>query len=392
MAKISTDQSYAGGNIAFIIVVAITYIMILFSSAISGLLEALVLVGLGLAFLLLGLFGPDYFDKMPSRFAPYLYFALLIPLGVLILYLSDGTGWLILMPVVSQVVVMLPRRGSYLVNGFIFGIMLIMLRLWGDEWMGVMRNGLSILAAMIFVAVFTQIAVSEGKARAEVERLASELEESNRKQREYAAQVETLATVQERNRLAREIHDSLGHYLTAINMQIKAAQAVVEQDRTRALDALEKAQSLAQEALADVRRSVATLRAEPELDRPLPEALNSLLDECRSTGVVSEFTIAGECIPLSPQVDLALYRSAQEGLTNVRKHALASRVDLSLKYLPTAVRLTVQDNGVGSANTEAQVDRFGLFGVRERIQLLGGTVDIQTNPGEGFKLVIEIPI
>jgi signal transduction histidine kinase len=287
---------------------------------------------------------------------------------------------------------MLPRRGSYLVNGFIFGIMLIMLRLWGDEWMGVMRNGLSILAAMIFVAVFTQIAVSEGKARAEVERLASELEESNRKQREYAAQVETLATVQERNRLAREIHDSLGHYLTAINMQIKAAQAVVEQDRTRALDALEKAQSLAQEALADVRRSVATLRAEPELDRPLPEALNSLLEECRSAGIVSEFTIAGECIPLSPQIDLALYRSAQEGLTNVRKHALASRVDLSLKYLPTAVRLTVQDNGVGSANTEAQVDRFGLFGVRERIQLLGGKVDVQTNPGEGFKLVIEIPI
>jgi signal transduction histidine kinase len=243
MPKISTDQSYAGGNIAFIIVVAITYIMIFSSSVISGLLEVLILVGLGLAFLLLGLFGSNYFYNMPSRLAPYLYFALLVPLGFLILYLSNGMGWLILMPVVSQAVAMLPRRGSYLVNAVIFGMTLMILRLWGDEWMGVMRNGLSILAAIIFVAVFTQIAVSEQKARTEVERLASELEESNRKQREYAAQVETLATVQERNRLAREIHDGLGHYLTTINMQIKAAQAVVEQDRTRALDALEKART-----------------------------------------------------------------------------------------------------------------------------------------------------
>ena len=101
---------------------------------------------------------------------------------------------------------------------------------------------------MVFVVVFTQIAVREREARAEVERLAAELTEANRKLREYADQVEELATARERNRLAREIHDSLGHYLTVVNVQIEAARAVID-DRDRALDVLRKAQLLTHEGL-----------------------------------------------------------------------------------------------------------------------------------------------
>jgi hypothetical protein len=113
-------------------------------------------------------------------------------------------------------------------------------------------------------------------------------------------------------------------------VQIEAARAVI--GAPRALDALRKAQSLAQEGLADVRRSVAALRASPTEDRPLPEALAALAAENRASGLLTELAVTGAPRPLPPQTELTLYRAMQEGLTNVRKHARASRVDIALDY------------------------------------------------------------
>ncbi len=245
------------------------------------------------------------------------------------------------------------------------------------------------LAGIVFVVVFTQVAVSERRTRAEVERLAAELGEANRKLREYAVQAEELATAKERNRVAREIHDSLGHYLTVINVQIEAARAVMQSDRERALDALSKAQTLTQEGLAEVRRSVAALRASPTESRPLPEVVATLVDECRASGILTESLVTGTPRPLPPQAELTLYRAAQEGLTNVRKHAHASRADLTLDYSDAArVRLVVQDNGVGGNGSSGG---FGLLGLRERVQLLGGQVRTRTAAGQGFTLEVEVP-
>jgi signal transduction histidine kinase len=258
-----------------------------------------------------------------------------------------------------------------------------------QDWSVVYPNAFAFLAALVFVAIFTQLTVNEQKARTEVERLAQQLSEANRKLSEYAIKVEELATAQERNRLAREIHDGLGHYLTAINMQIKAAQAVLDQDAKRSLDAMSKAQTLTQEALADVRRSVAALRAGPIADRPLSKSLTDLLDEVRCNGIQADLTIQGAARPLPPQVELALYRAAQEGMTNVCKHARATLATLILDYTADdRVRLTVQDNGVGAVEADGG---FGLLGLRERVQLLSGQVHIQTAPDQGFVLEIEIP-
>src|SRR5262249_47983108 len=147
------------------------------------------------------------------------------------------------------------------------------------------------VAALVFVGVFTRIAVKERKARAEVERLAVQLSEANGKLRQYAVQVEELATTKERNRLAREIHDSLGHYLTVINVQIEAARAVLSSDHNRALDMLQRAQSLTQEGLTAVRRSVAAWHASAIESRSLSEAVAELADECSAAGFITNFVI-----------------------------------------------------------------------------------------------------
>jgi signal transduction histidine kinase len=235
---------------------------------------------------------------------------------------------------------------------------------------------------MVFVVIFTQIAVNERKARAEVERLAAEL-------RQYAAQVEELAITKERNRLAREIHDSLGHYLTIINVQIEAARAIMDNDRQRALDGLSKAQMLAQKALAEVRRSVTALRASPIEDLPLSEAVAKLVDEYSAAGIAAELVVTGAPRPLTPQAGLTLYRAAQEGLTNVRKHSQATHATLRLDYSHARmVRLEVRDNGVGRSG---EGEGFGLLGVRERARLLNGEVRIHTAAGQGFTLEVELP-
>src|SRR5262249_24592824 len=232
---------------------------------------------------------------------------------------------------------------------------------------------------------------------AEVQRLADELQSANQQLRAYAAQVEALATTQERNRLAREIHDSLGHYLTVINVQLEAAQVLLPGDPARAQTALPKAQALAQDGLADVRRSVAALRAAPNGNRPLPEALAELVEESRAAGIVTQLTVQGSPRALPPQTEQTLYRAAQEALTNVRKHARASRADLTLDFTAAdRVRLVVADNGVGaapSAEAPGAAGRpgggFGLLGLRERAQLIGGRVEVHSQPGQGFQLEVE---
>jgi signal transduction histidine kinase len=172
-------------------------------------------------------------------------------------------------------------------------------------------------------------------------------------------------------------------------VQIEAAKVVMDSDPGRALDAMNKAQDLAQKGLTRVRESVAALRESPVSNRPLSGAIASLVKEAQSRGIVTEFKVAGEPQDLEDKVALALYRAAQEGLTNVRRHARASRVDVLLGFQPSEVRLEVRDNGVGAAETAGG---FGLLGIRERMQLLGGRLEISTGAGRGFRLTASVPL
>ncbi len=355
--------------------------------------EIITLIALGVVYSAIGVYGFAYCGRARAAAVTFAYFAVQILLAGAILYLSLGSGFitLIVLPLISHSLVLLSRRRAVVVSVVIVLVYVAVIGAISSLRVAI-QAGTAVLAGAVFVAIFTEIALREQKARAEVERLAANLREANDKLRGYAAQVEELATAKERNRLAREIHDSLGHYLTVINVQLEAARAILGSDPSRALDALLKAQSLAQEGLTDVRRSVAALRAGPVENRPLPEAIATLADESRAAGIVTEMSVAGDPRPLSPQTELTLYRAAQEGLTNIRKHAHASRVEIALDYRESdRVRLRVHDNGVGGSADDERHAGYGLLGVRERAQLLGGEVRVRAEAGRGFALEVELP-
>lgn len=241
---------------------------------------------------------------------------------------------------------------------------------------------------VFFIAVSVSL-IQQQRERQRAERLLAELEATHRRLQAYALQVEALAVAEERNRLAREIHDSLGHYLTIITVQLEAAGKLFATQPERAAEAVATAEHLARESLAEVRRSVAALRASPLDTMALGEAIGEVVESLRVSGIATTFTIEGKIHPLPTQTRMALYRAAQEGLTNVRKHASASAAQVTLTYEPERVMLTISDNGIGRRGEATE--GFGLLGLRERVALLGGSLEAGDCPERGFRLQVVVP-
>ncbi len=378
---------FSSGNTAFVIVVCASYASattaIIYSRRPVPAWEAAVLVSVGVAYIVVGTYGFAVCRHSRSLLTRVSYFVIQLLLAVTLILLRGSTGELslILLPLAGQSALLLPLPGMIPVC-FLIYVTLVTPLIIRSRWVDAIAIALIYGTGIVFVVVFTRVAASERKAR-------TALAEANQLLRDHAVQVEELATTKERNRLAREIHDSLGHYLTVVNVQIGAAQAILELDRQRALDHLSNAQALTQEGLAEVRHSVAALRASPIESRPLPEALTKLAEQWNAAGLRAKFVVAGTTRPLTPQVNLTLYRAAQEALTNVGKHAHASSVELHLDYRDERlIRLRIKDDGLGSANSEGG---FGLLGVRERVQLLNGAVHVRAGAGEGFSLEVELP-
>ncbi|MEQ0564010.1 sensor histidine kinase [Amycolatopsis sp. NEAU-NG30] len=304
------------------------------------------------------------------------YVAVQLPLAFVIFSLNPGVGaTLFLVVLVSQCVLL--RLPLPVVALVIAVIPLVHLGMSLGEGL---REGLGTLVSVLFAAVITELLLREQRSR-------TELAEAHAKLRDYAAQAERLATAQERNRVARDIHDGLGHSLTVVQMQVKAARAVLPTDPGKADEVLAKAQAQAETALAEVRRSVRELR-EPR-STPLPDALRALADETSAAGVPARLSVSGTERPLPEEHREALYRAAQEGLTNVRKHAGAGQADVALEYAESTVRLSVRDDGNGT--TAGTTTGFGLVGLRERAEHLGGTLAFTSRPGQGSALSMEIP-
>ncbi len=252
------------------------------------------------------------------------------------------------------------------------------------------------IAGLCFIVGTTQLAKREQEARARSEALLVELTAAHRQLQEYAAQAGQLATTEERNRIAREIHDSLGHYLTIVNVQLETALALRERDPARADRATGEAKRLASEALADVRRSVAALRPSALEGQTLRDAIEGQVAEFRAhSGLPIELRIEGDEARCSQAAGLALYRATQEGLTNIRKHAGASHVGLQLHFGPLATELIITDDGRGLPAETDERPRdgggFGLTGIRERATVLGGTLELHAPQGGGTELRLTLP-
>ena len=346
-----------------------------------------ILIGVG--YLVLGLFDTELLRNFPEKARHVIFFsvqcALVLGIGIT---LGPGGTWLIGLPLVSIAVERLTPRWRWPVYIGVLAVVILPI-LYYSTWETALMNALIISTAIFFVVIITQVRMNEQRARENAERLTRDLEAANRQLAEYASQAEELAATQERNRLARDIHDNLGHYLTIVNVQIEAAKVTCESDPARALDALNKAQEMARKGLNSVRESVAALRVSPVENRPLEEAIAELVNESQAAGISTEFHLLGEVRPVESKSALALYRAAQEGLTNVRKHANASRVDVSLDFSQSdQIHLTVHDDGAGATDASGG---FGLIGIRERVQLLGGEFKVDTQPEKGFRLEVTLP-
>lgn len=380
---------------SILIVVVIGYLVTFlgaFSSEGYGgtLQETILAIFLGAVYTWLCISVDAFYLRVQSRWANLLYFGLQISLIFAIHWLIGPGGiWLVSLPLAAMAVERLTPLWRWPVYLAILAGMFVSIGLRYNQWESATFFAVSVSPAIFFVVVFTEQGQRERLARRYAEELTADLEAANRQLSAYALQAEELATTQERNRLAREIHDNLGHYLTVVNVQIAAAKVLLAADPQRALDALDKAQTLTQEGLGAVRQSVAALRESPLGKRPLPEAIAALVTESNNAGIVTELTVRGTPHHLASNEELALYRVAQEGLTNIRKHARASRADLHLDYTdPTKVCLSIVDNGLGAEETS---NGFGLLGVRERVHLLGGRVTVKTAVNQGFSLMVCLP-
>ena len=223
-----------------------------------------------------------------------------------------------------------------------------------------------------------------------LETLHASLETSHRELRASTEQIAELAATEERNRLARDIHDSLGHHLAAVNIQLEKANAYRERDPKRAKDALNQAQRSVQDALRDVRESVSSLRTKAPFS--FEAALEGLLARLRHGELELSVEQTGDSSSYGDLVLLTLYRVIQEGLTNVHKHAEASQVIIKLDFGDERVRLELCDNGAGFDTDGLQDDRtgFGLTGLRERVGLVGGKLTLESQP-QYTKLTAIIP-
>lgn len=325
-----------------------------------------------------------------------LYFGVQLALAGTVYWLGDrgrtpNLIWLALLPPVAYGVFLLERVGITTVTLLTLGVFVSS----GLRWPGSASQVYGVAAfgfAVLFTLVFTLLIVSAEKARNQVQDLAAELSAANLKLRAYAVQAEELAVTRERNRLAREIHDSLGHYLTVVNVQLQVAQALQTNDPARSAAALEKARALIQDGLREIRGSIAALRSSPLDHRRLTEALAEVVEEHRAAGLACELTIRGSPRPITSAAALTLYRAGQEGLTNVHKHARAKRAGLFVDFQASnKVTLLVSDDGVGASVEPGTATGFGLLGLRERTQLLGGNVRVTSAPGAGFTLNVEVP-
>jgi nitrate/nitrite-specific signal transduction histidine kinase len=209
-----------------------------------------------------------------------------------------------------------------------------------------------------------------------------------------------MAVMEERNRMAREIHDTLAQGFSGIILQLEAAEQALGSDVPALQRHLNQARNLARKSLAEARRSVWNLRPQALEQRPLADAIKQEVDKfSQSTGVNVKLNIIGNRRELPPEMEAGILRIFQESMTNVRKHAKATQVEVNLTFSESAAELAVRDNGIGfkpklsgdEDKSGKKRDTFGLISMRERARGLGGTFEVQSDKDKGTLVKIVIP-
>lgn len=253
-----------------------------------------------------------------------------------------------------------------------------------------MRTALIMGAGYFFFGAFAVALRQVQIAHSTSAKLLDDLQIAHKQLRAYADQVEKMATIEERNRLAREMHDSLGHRLTVAAVQLEGAQRLIAKDPDRAAHIVETVRAQVRDALGELRRTVAALRQPEQAEIALPQALQQLAASFEQATGLAVQTVLPNALPDLPLAHrLTLYRAAQEGLTNIQRHAQAKNILLVLVCEKETIALTVSDNGVGYPETKPT--GFGLLGLKERATLLGGRLSLENRPEGGAQLTLSLP-
>ncbi len=237
---------------------------------------------------------------------------------------------------------------------------------------------------VLFILLLVNALLAERQSR-------EKLLEANEQLRQYALRIEDQATLQERNRIAREIHDALGHALTAQSIQLENALLFLPPEAEKTKGFLQESQRLGAQALQEVRRSVSTLRSNPLQGRSLTTAIQAAIAEFQqTTGITPDHSLHLPN-PLPTDISTPLYRILQESLTNIAKHSHATHVSIQLHQHSRMVHLHISDNGHGF-DPDRNTTGFGLQGMRERTTALGGQFRLSSQPGQGCQIMVTVPI
>jgi signal transduction histidine kinase len=285
---------------------------------------------------------------------------------------------------VAFLVAMRPWRQAVAGLALLIGTNVVIERLdpkgvWGD-----------VFFSSIFFTVVWTVGLALGQKFAEADRAKERALHAEREREERAR----AAVAEERARIARELHDVVGHSVSVMTVQASGVRRLLRPDQEREREALLVVERTGREALAEMRRMVGVLRRPEEAPalapQPSLEHLERLVEQARDAGLPVELRVEGAPVELPAGVDLTAYRLVQEGLTNAIKHANATHAEVLVNYSEGAIEVTVSDDGSGVGNGDG--GGHGLVGMRERVSVYGGELDAGPQPGGGYRLRARLPV
>ena len=317
-----------------------------------------------------------------------------------LIFYGTVLGYLHILPTLYLIVVMrscflFESRGRWIVTGVVFIFFL------GDQFKYIQRNlpevaeeqinfGMHIVAETLVFGLGIFLVLQLTNKVLSERQMGQKLANANEQLKEYSQKIEELATVQERNRIARDIHDSLGYALTNLNIQMQTAVKLWDLEPIQAYSFLTQAQTLGTKAMQEVRKSISVLREDTTNEQPLEVKIELLVDDFREGTELLVYTSIDRCSLVSKPVAQTVYRIIQEALTNVFKHADATQIQIELVHSDRELNLVIADNGKGF-DPERNISGFGLQGMQERTATVNGQFQLITSPGNGCRTEVKIP-
>ena len=355
--------------------------------------QTLILILFGLFFVGLSVYA--FLEERPLLLHLYMLFqtAIVWTLSSLVPTSSSANVSTLLFILSAQAMLFLP-----LLPGLIWiAVLIVVTWLGGVFAYGIIHtvDFIAMMGGYLFFGTFGAALRQANEARQRSQQLLADLQQAHDQLQAYTTQAQQLAVAEERNRLAREMHDALGHRLTVAVVQLEGAKRLIPIEPERSARMIETMRAQLKLALAELRQTVSALRS-PDASPTLPGSLETAVSHLaqtfqEATGLPVHLNLP-EDLPLLPEdYRLALYRAAQESLTNVQRHANAQHAWLALAANAEQITLTVSDDGLGFGE-EVPDGRFGLVGLRERAKQLGGSLQLGRANEGGAMLSLRLPI